>query len=68
MNWERMCAPGCGLLSMLLNPSDLHYLEAGLTAGGTRIPVGIEPVIVRCLQSMQVLDGLSCNCYIACLC
>lgn len=39
---ERVCAPGCELLSMLLDLSDLDCLEAELTVGGTRIPVGIS--------------------------
>lgn len=62
-----MCAPGCGLLRMLLHLSDLNDSEAELAVGGTGIAAGIGAVVVNCLQSMWVADGLSHNCCVACL-
>lgn len=64
---EHVCAPGCGLLHMLLHLSDLNDSEAELAVGGTGIAAGIEAVVVNCLQSMWVADGLSHNCCVACL-
>lgn len=62
-----MCAPGCGLLRMLLHLSDLNDSEAELAVGGTGIAAGTKAVVVNCLQSMWVADGLSHNCCVACL-
>lgn len=64
---EHVCAPGCGLLCLLLHLSDLSGSEAELAVGGTGIPAGIRAMTVSCLQSMWVADGLSHNCYVACL-
>lgn len=64
---EHVCAPGCGLLRMLLNLSDLNDSEAELAVGGTGIAAGTEAVVVNCLQSMWVADGLSHNCSLSLL-